>query len=490
MAIRTLQESLENLVTNRDSIITQANLLGAEILLNSDFPEIIEGIQRITLGLPEADVIALLDEILGESITGDYTVKGQAILDDVEAIRLAIVAKEVEVPAGTPLSQFSAKVAEIEGGGSCPLDGHTVRFIDSYDGDIIASVMVADGGTTAGPAPPTHDKLTFTGWSDGFDNVTEDLDVWAMYETTDGNTHLQLVVGRSGNLNLTPTLTLTKSDTSEMIVDWGDSLTDTISVSGVVNLTHPYAVAGDYWIKITCAGGFSFNSQVFGSGTTHQKAVYQALLGNTCSVGANAFYTANSLAHVILPSNLAVIGSTAFREVWGLKTIAIPDSVTSIENSAFRGCNSIKYVRLSKSLQLLGSNMFDGNYGLLGVSNTEYLPFLANYLFQYCYSLRKIRLSSTIQELRYRALLGCYSLSMIDLPDTVTLLDNAFMSCLSIDKIIVRATTPPNIVGTGTFAGIPITAKIYVPDASLEAYKTASIWTTYANYIFPLSELP
>lgn len=488
---RTTQERWEKLILHRDLIIQEANLKGADIPLNSSFPEIIAGIARITIGLDAAAVETLLDSILGEVVTGDYTVKGQAIEDAKEAIRQAIIGKEVEVPVGTPLNEYPAKIAEIEQGGSTPLlAGHTLRFIDSYNGDVIATAMVATGGTIGGPTPPTHDRLTFTSWSDAFDNVTDDLDIWAMYETTDGNTHLQLVVGRSGNLDLTPTLTLNKSDTSEMTVDWGDGLTDTSSVSGVISLAHTYAVAGDYWIKIACAGSFIFDRQVFGSGTTHQKALLCALLGNTCSLGSNAFNLANSLAHVILPSNLTVVGETAFRDVWGIRTIALPDSVTSIQNWAFRSCTGLAFVRLSKTLQLLGSSLFDGNYALLSVSNTECLPFLSKNVFQNCYSLSRIKLSSNIKELRYRAFMSCYSLLEIDIPDTVTLIDTTFVSCLSLGTIIVRAVTPPNIVSTYSFLGIPITAKIYVPDGSVSAYKTAPYWITYANYIFPLSQLP
>jgi hypothetical protein len=32
--------------------------------------------------------------------------------------------------------------------------------------------------------------------------------------------------------------------------------------------------------------------------------------------------------------------------------------------------------------------------------------------------------------------------------------------------------------------------KIYVPDASVAAYKAATNWVSYANYIYPLSTRP
>ena len=47
MATRTTQERFEKLVLHRDLIIQEANLKGAEIPLNADYPEIILGIQQI-----------------------------------------------------------------------------------------------------------------------------------------------------------------------------------------------------------------------------------------------------------------------------------------------------------------------------------------------------------------------------------------------------------------------------------------------------------
>ena len=52
----------------------------------------------------------------------------------------------------------------------------------------------------------------------------------------------------------------------------------------------------------------------------------------------------------------------------------------------------------------------------------------------------------------------------------------------------MRATTPPAIAGY-TFRFHRGAVSIYVPDASLEAYKTATNWVDMAAYIHPLSEI-
>lgn len=63
---------------------------------------------------------------------------------------------------------------------------------------------------------------------------------------------------------------------------------------------------------------------------------------------------------------------------------------------------------------------------------------------------------------------------------------NAFNGCANLQKLIFRYAIPPTL-GASAFANTSF--PIYVPDASLEAYKTATNWNTYADRIHPLSEI-
>ena len=63
---------------------------------------------------------------------------------------------------------------------------------------------------------------------------------------------------------------------------------------------------------------------------------------------------------------------------------------------------------------------------------------------------------------------------------------NAFNGCANLQKLVFRYAVPPTL-GASAFANTSF--PIYVPDASLEAYKTATNWNTYADRIHPLSEI-
>ena len=56
--------------------------------------------------------------------------------------------------------------------------------------------------------------------------------------------------------------------------------------------------------------------------------------------------------------------------------------------------------------------------------------------------------------------------------------------------VVVRATTPPSLGGpliNKTWVNATV-GRLYVPDASVNAYKTATNWSQYADIIYPLSE--
>ena len=59
--------------------------------------------------------------------------------------------------------------------------------------------------------------------------------------------------------------------------------------------------------------------------------------------------------------------------------------------------------------------------------------------------------------------------------------------CPLLETLIIRATIPPT-TDYWTFRGSNI-PNIYVPDSSVDAYKSSSGWSKWASYIKPISEL-
>ena len=89
----------------------------------------------------------------------------------------------------------------------------------------------------------------------------------------------------------------------------------------------------------------------------------------TFSSSAPWYSKLSSIKSVSLPDGLTSIGNYAFRGCTGLASITIPDSVTSIGNYAFRGCTGITSITVPSGVTSISSATFSG------LSNIEKITF-------------------------------------------------------------------------------------------------------------------
>ena len=103
--------------------------------------------------------------------------------------------------------------------------------------------------------------------------------------------------------------------------------------------------------------------------------------------------------------------------------------------------------------------------------------------------LTSITIPDSVVSIGFDAFWGCTSLTSITIPDSVTSIGNyAFYGCSSLTNIYCKPTTPPTAVANSSnywraFNSNASGRKIYVPAASVEAYRAAEYWSEYADYI-------
>ena len=102
--------------------------------------------------------------------------------------------------------------------------------------------------------------------------------------------------------------------------------------------------------------------------------------------------------------------------------------------------------------------------------------------FGNCESLTSIDIPSSVTTIDRYAFLRCSGFTNIDIPSSVTTIgESAFEYCESLISITVNRTTPPTL-GSYAFKDTN-NCLIYVPSGSVNAYKSASGWSTYASRI-------
>ena len=142
-----------------------------------------------------------------------------------------------------------------------------------------------------------------------------------------------------------------------------------------------------------------------------------------------------------------------------VKSAVIPEGVTTLAYEAFYTYTLMTSVTLPSSLTSIGDSAFDG-----------------------CTSLASIEFPSSLSVIGEVAFRNC-PFTSVDIPATITNIKRyAFNNCRSLTSVTVRATTPPTL-GESAFYGTPANMVIYVPAESVETYKAANNWSTYASQI-------
>ena len=83
-------------------------------------------------------------------------------------------------------------------------------------------------------------------------------------------------------------------------------------------------------------------------------------------------------------------------------------------------------------------------------------------------------------------------ITYIKISSSIANINSTFQDCKNVSTIICESTTPPSISSQGITSiynkAVSNDLHIYVPDSSVNNYKTANVWNTLANYIYPISE--
>lgn len=198
------------------------------------------------------------------------------------------------------------------------------------------------------------------------------------------------------------------------------------------------------------------------------KSDYNRLqIGNCCKeIGQSAFSGWTGLTgKLIIPDSVIEIGSSAFRSCSGFTgSLNIPDSVTTIGNYAFYNCRG-----------------FDGTL-TLGTGLTS----IGNYAFYNCSGFTgSLVIPDSVTEISNYAFYNCSGLNgYLTIHENVTRINNgAFQDCSNLKAIYCKATTPPLLDYDSRVFNYTNNCPIYVPSASVDAYKTANNWSTYSGRI-------
>lgn len=193
------------------------------------------------------------------------------------------------------------------------------------------------------------------------------------------------------------------------------------------------------------------------------------------------------------------------RDISGMTDAILGDCVGEINQLCFAECSALTSVTLSSNVKQIDESAFMDCISLPSIVLQNGMTKVSDFVFESCYELTNVNIPNGVTYIGINSFYDCLSLLDITIPRTVTRIgDSAFrtsywtnkdkcqydkMNIMKTNRVVkCLATTPPQI-GDSVFgiisgSGDIAQYKIYVPAASVDAYKTS--WSEYADRIEPI----
>ena len=257
-----------------------------------------------------------------------------------------------------------------------------------------------------------------------------------------------------------------------------------------------------------------------------------------------AFEGCTSLTEFVIPSSVTTIGFYAFSGCSNLASVTIPKSVTTLQNAAFWDCKSISYIYIEDlqyfinlgqgarptSYTQRSAHIFVSGEEITSVSFEDGISIIPAGAIMNCGYITKVYIPDGVTKIDQHAFANCRGLTSVVLPNGLTSIgDSAFSYCTGLTSVVlpdgltsignsafdtdVALTSfefPASIktIGTAALRGCSslasITVKavdvpkggqymfssndcpIYVPEESVDAYKSAPWWNLFSSRIMPI----
>lgn len=173
-----------------------------------------------------------------------------------------------------------------------------------------------------------------------------------------------------------------------------------------------------------------------------------SLKRDTISINNSTFVNCNGLKSILIPDSVTTIGDEAFRGCTSLSIIMIPDSVTTIGNFAFSGCRGLTSITGSATNVSAVARQARPTSFVVNITSGNIID---NYAFSECTGLTSIAIPDSVTSIGYSAFSNCNRLTTITIPDCVTSIGySAFSGC----KGLTNITIPDSVtsIGLGAFS--------------------------------------
>ena len=221
------------------------------------------------------------------------------------------------------------------------------------------------------------------------------------------------------------------------------------------------------------------------------------------TIPSYAFNSSSNLKSITIPNGVTTIGDGAFSSCANLASVTIGDGVKSIGEGAFEECSNLTSVNITDVAAWCDIS-FDGQFANpFTYANNLYVngelvadlvipdgvTTIGDYAFYNIDCLTSITIPNSVTTIGHYAFSSCGNLASVTIGDGVKSIGfTAFAACSNLTSVYCKAIIPPTLslseyADSNVFSRSASSLKIYVPRNSVNAYKSAKGWMEYAGDI-------
>lgn len=204
-----------------------------------------------------------------------------------------------------------------------------------------------------------------------------------------------------------------------------------------------------------------------------------------------------SIRTIEWPSDLTNVGAYAFRSCLNFNPPPLPDTVSSIGEYAFQ-YTAVSFTRLPSSLTSVDSWCFNCCTSLTSIECEGLIRYFNSSAFTGASSwpsqLVSASFPNAIADALYTAFgsttanNACKLLAFCDIGSIASIVANAFANCYALQTLVLRKSDSIcTLANVSAFTNTPmsgynsLTGTVYVPQALISTYQTATNWSTLYN---------
>lgn len=196
---------------------------------------------------------------------------------------------------------------------------------------------------------------------------------------------------------------------------------------------------------------------------------------------ADLYLNGEKVTKLVIPDDVTRIGGFSFYNCRSIESVVISNSVKEICGYAFCNCRTLTSVDFQNAETTIGSSAFEYCTALASLVISNSVKAIKDHAFCYCSNLQSVDIGNSVTDIEMQAFLYCDKLTNVTIGSSVKFLEDAFQYCPCLSTVICKAENVPTAtIDCFLESNLP-NASLYVPGASLLAYKSAEPWKNFGS---------